>query len=110
MHRLHAYVGLDVHKETIAVAIAEHRRTGEARFWGNIPNTLTDLQGLIRKLTERYKCGVVPGSVRPASFGSGQRTKRVPALSQVLRSVDSALLTSLQQLSVGELRLLRKTR
>ncbi len=34
-----AYIGLDVHKETIAVAIAETGRTGEVRFYGEIANT-----------------------------------------------------------------------
>ncbi len=31
-----AYIGLDVHKETIAVAVASPERAGEIRFWGNI--------------------------------------------------------------------------
>jgi len=34
-----AYIGLDVHKEKIAVAIASPERGGEIRFWGNIDNT-----------------------------------------------------------------------
>ncbi len=32
------YVGLDVHKESLAVAIANPERGGEIRFYGNIPN------------------------------------------------------------------------
>jgi transposase len=58
---------------------------------------------------ERLKCGVVPGSVRPASFGTGLRTKPIPSLPQVLRSAGVPLAKSLVQLPPGELRILRKT-
>ena len=34
------YVGLDVHKDTIAVALAEAGKRGELREYGNIANTL----------------------------------------------------------------------
>ena len=33
-----AFVGLDVHKDTISVAIADAGRDGEVRFWRNITN------------------------------------------------------------------------
>ena len=38
MSDTNAFVGLDVHKEQIAVAIADAGRDGEVRFWGTVPN------------------------------------------------------------------------
>lgn len=45
------YVGLDVHKETIAVAVAEMGKRGEVRVYGTIANTPAALQALATKLT-----------------------------------------------------------
>jgi transposase len=42
------YVGLDVHAETIAVAVAE--TGGEVRSLGTIPNRLESVRKLVKKL------------------------------------------------------------
>ena len=44
------YVGMDVHKETISVTVAEEGRDGPVRFRGTISNTPTDIRKLARNL------------------------------------------------------------
>jgi transposase len=45
------YVGLDVHKRTIAVAIAEEGKRGEIRSLGIIPNTPDGLEKMLARIT-----------------------------------------------------------
>ena len=40
MSAQHRYVGLDVHKDTITIAVAETGRTGEVRAYGTISSDL----------------------------------------------------------------------
>jgi transposase len=46
------YIGMDVHKGSISVAIAEEGRSGPVRFLGAIPNTPTDVGKLAKKLAK----------------------------------------------------------
>lgn len=56
MSTIKAYVGLDVHKDSIAVAIApRHEKNNEVRFYGNIANTPEQVNKLIKKLHETYQ-------------------------------------------------------
>jgi hypothetical protein len=44
------FIGLDVHKKKIAVAIAEEGRNGEVLSYGSIENTKAALAKLLQKL------------------------------------------------------------
>lgn len=58
------YIGLDVHKLSIAVSIAEEGRGSVVRFLGEIPSTPKDVGKLVRRLAKDgsrlefcYGCG-----------------------------------------------------
>lgn len=45
------FIGMDVHKKSISIAIAEGDRDGEVRFYGKIANNMDALSKVIRKLS-----------------------------------------------------------
>ena len=113
MRELSHFVGLDVHKDTISVAVAEAGRA-QARDLGSIPNELAKLRrkldrlgprrsiyccyeagptgyGLYRHLiVEGYACSVVAPSKIPLKLGDRVKTDRRDALklAHYLRSGD----------------------
>ena len=50
MKQVITYIGLDVHKETIAVALAEAGKRNEVREYGKIANTRAAVKALVTKL------------------------------------------------------------
>ena len=94
------FIGLDVHKNSIAVAIADSR-SSEVRFYGNIPNTLDGIVKLAKQFSEDgaslsfvyeagpcgytvhrklleagYECRVVAPSLIPKKAGDRVKTDR----------------------------------
>ena len=71
------YLGLDVHAENIAVAIAEAGRDGELRSYGEIPNTFHSVEKLIRKLGHPGKELRVCYEAGPCGFVLARRFKKI---------------------------------
>jgi hypothetical protein len=50
MKTVRSFVGMDVHKATISISIAEDGRSGSIRFLGVIPNTADEVAKLAKRL------------------------------------------------------------
>jgi len=99
------FIGLDVHKATISVAVADGKRGGEVRSWGVIPNRADEIRKVVEKLSGRarelhfcyeagpcgyglhrqlvahgHDCMVVAPSLIPVKTGDRVKTDRRDAL------------------------------
>ena len=113
MTDLTLFVGLDVHKKTISVAMVEATAGAEVRFYGTIANTPDAIRGLCKKLTKDgqqlhfcyeagpcgygvqrqlsrlgHRCDVVAPALIPRKVGDKVKTDRRDAmmLAQTLRA------------------------
>ena len=71
-----AYVGLDVHKLTIAIAIAEAGASGEVRFFGEIANSPAAVASKVKKLAPPDTALTARNKVRQPSIARGTRPTR----------------------------------
>src|SRR5260221_10395094 len=79
MEKSITYVGLDVHKKAVAVALAESEKRGEVREYGEIANTPEALRKLTsklaragRKLSFCYEAGPCGYGIRRQLTEAGQ--------------------------------------
>ena len=52
MQTVRSFVGMDVHKETISISVAEDGRNGPVRFIGVIPNQPDDIAKMAKRLAK----------------------------------------------------------
>jgi hypothetical protein len=51
MQTVRSFVGMDVHKATISISVAEDGRNGPVRFLGVIPNQPDDITKMAKRLS-----------------------------------------------------------
>lgn len=73
MGEFNAFIGLDVHRDTISVAIAEAGRGGEVRSWGIVPNSGPGLEKLMKKLANKHGAIEVVYEAGPCGYGIYRR-------------------------------------
>ena len=66
------FIGLDVHKATISVAVTRGERGGEVRHWGTVSHRPDHVRKLVEKLAAG---GSRPSQLTPRSWGLTQSAR-----------------------------------
>ena len=75
--KIHKYVGLDVHKDTTMIAVAEGDRSGEVRLYGSISSDLGALEKVLRKLGGEGVTLHVVYEAGPTGYGLYRRLQQL---------------------------------
>lgn len=84
MKEISAFVGLDVHKQCISVAIAESGRGGEVRSLGSVPNSIDAMTRLVRRLTDRFEHLEFVQEAGPCGYGLHRQLQQLGQTSRVV--------------------------
>jgi transposase len=79
MKAITLYIGLDVHKDSIVIAIAEPGRNGEIRIFGTITNDLQALEKAINRIRKAHPGAIleIAYEAGPCGFGIARRLKQL---------------------------------
>ena len=79
MKAIKLYLGLDVHKDSITIAIAQAERNGEIRLFGSITNDLDRLEKALNRIRKAHPGALleVAYEAGPCGFGIARRLKQL---------------------------------
>jgi len=79
MKAITLYIGLDVHKDSIVIAIAEPGRNGEIRIFGTITNDLQALEKVLNRIRKAHPDAIleIAYEAGPCGFGIARRLKQL---------------------------------
>ena len=84
MKAITLYIGLDVHKDSITIAIAQAGRQGEIRLFGTITNDLQALEKALIRIRKAHPGALleVAYEAGPCGFGIARRMRqlRIPCI------------------------------